>query len=195
MKIWVTRHGQTNLNKKKLMQGVVDEPLNETGIRQAEAAAEKVRDVQFDAVYSSPLDRAITTASIIGHIDRGNIIVDERIIEANFGPYERKSYFLLNPLMTLYWGFPEIFPAPKGVETTSQMVARSHEFLRELEQKDYENVLVVCHGGIIRSICGYLEDIKRGYRWRPRPHNCEIRVYECKNGRHELVDEIKNDKD
>ena len=194
MKIWVTRHGQTDLNKKKLMQGVVDEPLNETGIRQARAAAERVKDVTFDAVYASPLDRAVTTASIIGHVNKKDVIIDDRIIEANFGPYERKSYFRLNPLMTLYWVLPEVFPAPKGVESTEEMVARSHDFLRELEKKDYENVLVVCHGGIIRSICGYLEDRKRGYRWRPRPHNCEIRVYECINGSHTLVDEIKNDR-
>ena len=49
MKIWLTRHGQTNYNKQKLMQGLTDEPLNETGILQAKQAREKIGDIHFDA--------------------------------------------------------------------------------------------------------------------------------------------------
>lgn len=42
MKIWITRHGQTALNKQKLMQGLTDEPLNETGIQQAKEARKRL---------------------------------------------------------------------------------------------------------------------------------------------------------
>ena len=56
-----------------------------------------------------------------------------------------------------------------------------------LEKKDYENVLVACHGGIIRALCGYLEDQKNGIKWRPKPHNCEIRIYESVNGSHRRI--------
>lgn len=178
MVIWVTRHGQTDLNKAKLMQGRVDEKLNDNGRRQAEIAAQTVKDISFDAVYSSPLDRAVETASIIAGIDRGSVITDDRIIEADFGRYERRSYYRLGIAMTLFWALPEVFPAPKSVETISSMVKRSSEFLDELRQKDYENVLIVCHGGIIRAICGYLEKRPNGIKWRPKPKNCEIRRYE-----------------
>ena len=88
MKIWIARHGQTRLNKMRLMQGRTDEPLNETGIAQAKAAREKIGDIKFDAVYSSPLNRAIVTGSIIGNVDRSEIIIDDRLIEADFGKYE-----------------------------------------------------------------------------------------------------------
>ena len=77
MKIYITRHGQTDYNAKELMQGQIDIPLNETGIAQAKATRKKVEDVKFDAVYSSPLDRAKTTASIVGNIDKDKIIKDE----------------------------------------------------------------------------------------------------------------------
>ncbi len=184
MKIWVTRHGQTNLNLKKLMQGLVDEPLNETGILQAKAAHEKVKDIKFDAVYASPLDRAVETASIIAGVDRSEVITDKRIIETDFGKYDKCSYYKMGPAMTLYWALPEIFPAPKSVESIGSMVERSSSFLKELEKKDYDNVLVVCHGGIIRAICGYLEDRKNGIKWRPKPHNCEIRVYEVSGNKY-----------
>lgn len=182
MKIWVTRHGQTNLNKKRLMQGLTDEPLNETGIQQAKDAREKIGDVKFNAVYASPLDRAITTASIIGGVEKDEVIIDPRIIEVDFGKYEQRKYYLMGIPMTLYWACPEVFPAPKSVETIASMVERSSDFLKDLEEegrkKGYENVLVTCHGGIIRALCGNLENAPKGIKWRPKPHNCEIRTYE-----------------
>ncbi len=189
MKIWVTRHGQTDLNAQKLMQGRSDIPLNETGRAQAKAARELIGDVKFDAVYASPLDRAIETASIIGGVDRSKIIIDERIIETDFGKYEQKPYATMGLPMNLYWMLPEVFPAPPTVETTDQMIERVRSFFTELEAQDYENVLVTCHGGIIRVIRGYLEDARRGYVWRPRPKNCEIRVYESVNGKHTFLDQ------
>ena len=64
--IYIIRHGQTDLNKKRVLQGRVDEPLNEDGIRQAEAAAELLRslDIVVDSVWSSPLQRAMDTAGL-----------------------------------------------------------------------------------------------------------------------------------
>lgn len=191
MKIWITRHGQTTLNKQKLMQGLTDEPLNETGINQAKEARKKIGDIHFDAVYASPLQRAIQTASIIGNVDQKDVKIDSRIIEVDFGDYELRNYFKLGLKMTSYWAFPELFPAPKSVESVESMIKRSHSFLKELESKNYENVLIVCHGGIIRSLCGYLEDRKNGIKWRPKPNNCEIRVYESNHGKHTFIETYK----
>ena len=195
MNIWLTRHGQTDLNKAHLFQGRYDEPLNETGIRQAEEMRQQLiarhPGLVFDAVYASPLRRAMVTGSILGDVPESEILVDERILEADFGRYEKKKYYLLNPGMALYWAFPELFPAPASVETISSMIARSHAFLKELEKKDYENVLVACHGGILRALCGYMEDRKNGIKWRPRPHNCEIRVYHTAEGQHQLLEIIR----
>ncbi len=191
MKIYVTRHGQTDYNKKRMMQGRSDIPLNEVGIAQATARRKMLGDIKFDAVYSSPLIRAVKTAQIIGNVSEEEIIKDERIIEANFGKYELMNYYGTGIPMMLYWSFPELFKAPKGVETIQEMIDRTSSFLKELEQKDYENVLVACHGGIIRPIRGYLENKKSGIIWRPRPKNCEIFVYECIDGKHRLVEDIQ----
>jgi len=176
------------------MQGLTDEPLNEKGISQAKWIGEKIKkdypELKFDAIYASPLGRAINTASIISGVDPSAIIVDPRIIEVDFGKYEKMPYRSLGLHMTLYWMFPEFVPAPKGVETIDTMVKRSREFLKEIEQKEYENVLIVCHGGIIRALCGYLEDRKSGVRWRPKPKNCEVRVYESRSGVHKPITSI-----
>ena len=149
MKIWLTRHGQTDLNKDRRMQGRSDIPLNETGLNQAKTVRAQITEQYPDLVF-----------------------------DADFGRYEKKKYYLLGPRMTLYWACPEIFPAPPTVETTAEMVARARSFLNDLREKDYENVLIACHGGIIRVLRGCLENRPRGYRWRPKPLNCEMNIYE-----------------
>ena len=72
MKVWITRHGQTDLNKKQLMQGVYDEPLNETGIAQAEETRKKIGDMKFDAVYCSKENSHDHRRCIRRGIDRGS---------------------------------------------------------------------------------------------------------------------------
>jgi len=186
MKIWIARHGQTDLNHKKLMQGRTDAPLNEKGIAQARQSRRNIGDVHFDAVYASPLQRAKLTGSIIGNVDISEVIVDPRIIETDFGIYEKRKYYALGLPMTFYWTMPRIFPAPPTVETIDSMKERASSFLRELETKDYENVLVACHGGIMRALCGYLDEAPDGLRWE-RMKNCEIRVYEYKDGHHTFL--------
>ena len=209
MKIWLTRHGQTDLNKDRRMQGRSDIPLNETGLAQAgemrRILGEKHPGLVFDAVYTSPLQRAVTTGAIIAGIPEKEIIIshltdsadgfsgirtDVRLIETDFGRYEAKKYYLLGPRMTLYWACPEIFPAPPTVETTASMTGRVRSFLDELEKEDYENVLIACHGGILRVLSGCLENRPRGYKWRPKPHNCEMRVYESSGNHYRCLERI-----
>ena len=173
------------------MQGRTDAPLNETGILQARQAREKIADMHFDAVYSSPLQRARKTASIIGDVPEDKILIDDRLVEVNFGKYELHRYELLGPKMTLYWLLPEYMPSPATVEPLSSMVARSTSFLQDLEKKDYDNVLVVCHGGILRTLCGYLIHDPKGIMWRPKPHNCEIRVFDTENREHPMIRDIR----
>lgn len=136
MKIWIARHGQTNLNKAHLMQGHTDEPLNETGIAQAHTMRERIGDVHFDAVYASPLHRAITTATILGDVPEAEVQIDPRVIEVAFGKYELRQYERQGIWMSAFWLLPEVFPAPPTVETIAQMKERSRSFLQELEQKD-----------------------------------------------------------
>ncbi len=192
MRIYITRHGQTDYNKKRMMQGRSDIPLNEVGISQARDRRRSLGDIKFDAVYSSPLKRAVKTAEIIGGVSEDQIIKDERIIEANFGKYELRNYYTTGISMMAYWTLPEVFPAPKSVETIREMRERTASFLRELSKKDYETVLVACHGGIIRPIRGFLENKKSGIIWRPRPKNCEVFVYESQSdGSFRMVEDIQ----
>lgn len=190
MKIWISRHGQTDLNLQDRWQGRIDMPLNENGKAQARAMRQAIGPVHFDRVYASPLNRAIETASIIGDVPYDQIITDSRLIEADFGKYDTKKYSDPSVLpLALFWRLPEILPAPRTVETVDSLVRRSSSFLKEIEAEcsGMSDVLVTCHGGIMRALTGYLADRKNGIVWRPRPKNCEIRVFESVDGTHRFI--------
>ncbi|MBR3004986.1 MAG: histidine phosphatase family protein, partial [Lachnospiraceae bacterium] len=86
--IYIIRHGQTEMNNVKALQGRSDHPLNETGVKQAEDTAELLADqgIKFDYVFSSPLIRAVQTAKLIS--PENEPVVDERLIEMDYGKYE-----------------------------------------------------------------------------------------------------------
>ena len=99
--IYIIRHGKTELNKAKVLQGRSDFPLNEEGVRQAEEAAARLGDVAFAHVYSSPLIRAVQTAEIVAPQIRP--VIDERLIEMDYGPYEGTDLTHLSPeLLTFF---------------------------------------------------------------------------------------------
>ncbi len=191
MKIWIVRHGQTRLNAIMVLQGHTDEPLNAKGVAQAHQAREKIGDVHFDKVYASTLKRAIETGAIVGGVSESEIVTDPRIMEVNFGRKELKHYLKLGPKMILFWAFPRIFHAPKTVEPIHSLVSRTSSFLddvlKEGRESGYENILVACHGGSMRALCGYMMGKKHGYVWRPGFHNCEVRVYDADPGQHRMV--------
>ena len=84
--IYIIRHGKTAMNHANLLQGRSDIPLNEEGIRQAREAADRLRDIRFDYVFTSPLGRAVETAEIV--VPGLEPVVDELLIEMDYGPFE-----------------------------------------------------------------------------------------------------------
>ena len=85
MDIYLIRHGETDWNKTKRLQGVTDIPLNAYGIELAEKTAEGLKDVPFDRIYTSPLIRAKETAQIILGTRQIPLLEDPRIKEIGFG--------------------------------------------------------------------------------------------------------------
>ena len=161
MKLYVVRHGETDWNKKKFMQGNTDVSLNETGISQAKMISEKLKDVNFDVCYSSPLSRAYDTASIICN-GKVNIQIDNRLEERELGEYEGKESSLYNS--EYYWNL-KIDSSDKGVESPKDLLKRISSFYDDLlEKHNDEVILIVSHGAIVRGlnfvINGYDENTK-----------------------------------
>ena len=88
MNIIVVRHGQTDWNVKDLLQGRTDIELNENGKNQTIETANKLVNMQIDAIYVSPLKRTIDTAQQINNTRNLNMLIDNRLIERGFGDFE-----------------------------------------------------------------------------------------------------------
>ena len=92
MKLYLVRHGQTDMNKEKLYYGWTDCPINEVGKKQAETLYGFFKNVEYHKVITSDLKRSVETAEII---TKGkNIVFDKRTAfrELNFGLWEGKHY-------------------------------------------------------------------------------------------------------
>lgn len=85
---WLVRHGQTLWNVEGRSQGSIDIELNECGLSQARLAAQQLKTICFEAVYSSPLKRAYRTAEIIAAECRTPVQVDCRLAELSMGVWE-----------------------------------------------------------------------------------------------------------
>lgn len=175
MNLYVVRHGQTDWNTKELVQGSTNIELNLTGIKQANEVAEQLKDINFSAIYSSPLNRAFDTAEIINQYHNLNIIKDNRIIERCFGIFEGTNK-LKNNLD--YWDYNSNL-STNNVESVHALFKRVNEFLHELYNKYQDtnsNVLVVTHGatGIaINAVINNLTTNLSSFGMK----NCEFKVF------------------
>lgn len=183
-KIFIIRHGQTNLNKKRVLQGRIDEPLNEDGIQQAKAAAQMLRSLNesIDFVWSSPLGRAKETARIVAG-DDVPLQTDERLIEMDYGPYEGADLTAPPQEIVTFFGDFVNQPAPEGMEPLSQVVQRLGDFLEELCSKPPQgSVLISTHAIAMKGALEYLTPDSNGAYWGKHIQNCDIYVTELKEG-------------
>lgn len=182
--IYIIRHGQTELNKKQILQGRVNEPLNEDGIRQAESAAELLEGfgISIDTVWSSPLQRAIDTAGIIVG-DDVKIRVDDRLLEMDYGPYEGVD--LTSPPEEIITFFSDFVnnPAPPGMEPLAKIVQRLGDFLEDLRKDPPQgNILISTHAIAMKGALEYLTPDSKGSYWGKHVKNCDIYVTKLENG-------------
>lgn len=191
-KIYIIRHGQTDLNKKHILQGRVDEPLNDDGILQAKAAAALLDslDVSIDQVWSSPLGRAQDTALLITGEDVP-LRTDDRLLEMDYGPYEGLD--LASPpeeIITFFSDFAHQ-PAPEGMELLSDVVQRLGGFLEELREDPPEgNVLLSTHAIAMKGALEYLTPESGGSYWGKYIKNCDIYVTTLEDGEFTVPEQL-----
>ena len=149
MKLYVVRHGQTDQNVLGLVQGDTESDLTEKGREEAKALQELVESLDIDVVVSSPLRRALDTAKIITN-NKKEIIIDDRLIERDFGLSEGKP--VDEELTVKYWDF-RLNTDINQVEKVQDLMFRITEFIEDMRNKyDDKKVLVVAHSAILRAI-------------------------------------------
>ena len=157
-----------------------------------------MKDIRFDACFSSPLIRARETAEIVLR-ESGNgsvpIQTDERLKEFHFGEEEGTpvTYTSL-PVETaqLYFTDALRFPGFPGGESIQDLCRRTGDFLRELcERGKYTNVLIGTHGCALRAIMNPLYDQPEHF-WQKRvPANCSVTILEVTGGQPRIVESDK----
>lgn len=158
LRVYLLRHGQTAWNADSNRYcGRSDIALTEKGLEQAAAVREQLKDIQLDAVYSSPLQRASVTA----HIASGqNVITDQRLIEVDFGRWEyktREEFIEEDPKSWEDWDAdPTSVKAGGTGETGSEVVNRVDDFFGEMIGRYAgKTILVAAHNGINRLYMAY----------------------------------------
>lgn len=154
LKVYLLRHGETSMNADgNRYCGRTDVELTEKGIGQANNVKEQVKDIQFDAVFCSPLIRSSATAKIAA--EGNEIKEDARLIEVDFGNWEgktREEFIAEDPDSWKQWNAdPMIAKAGSTGETAKEVVERVNSFFEEV-RNTYPNgtVMVVGHNGINR---------------------------------------------
>lgn len=152
MKIFITRHGQTEWNALGKLQGRQDIKLNEVGKEQALTTGEKIKNEKIDIIITSPLKRAKETAEIINKQFNVEIVEDDRLMVRCYGDFEGITKVELKEKKIQY---PEIDDACNylknidifNMETIQDLCARIYECLDEITTKYQDkNLLIVTHG-------------------------------------------------
>lgn len=163
--IYVVRHGETEWNVEKRLQGQSDSPLTEKGKNQAKAVSKMFSNKNFDVVYASDLFRAKKTAEVIALEKKMIVKTSEMLRERNFGKHEGKLWEeykrdlseSLDVLSSLDRQKSFGYKVDDDVESDEEVMGRFFTFLRQVALTHLnKKVLVITHGGVMRTALVHL---------------------------------------
>jgi probable phosphomutase (TIGR03848 family) len=153
----LVRHGLTAMTGPVLAGWTPGLHLDERGQAQADAVAERLRLVPFDAIVSSPLDRCLDTAAAVAEGREADVQVDERLGECRYGDWTGRPLkeLVKDPLWKVVQGHPSavVFPGPEG-EALRDTQARAVGAVRDWNARLGPDAtwLACSHGDVIKSV-------------------------------------------
>lgn len=156
MAYYLVRHGETSWNKDNRIQGWTDISLSELGLKQAEVLSYVLKDITFQAVYSSDLIRSIQTAQAYEQLTGQKVILDPLLREIHFGDWEGKTWQEIitehkDAFASGLYDNPDSRTHSGESMNMFKMRASTH-FKAIVERHPSDNVLIFTHGGNIRMI-------------------------------------------
>lgn len=156
-RIILVRHGETDHNVRKIVQGQLDVPLNKQGIAQAKTAGIRLKKLKIDYAYSSDLKRAHTTAIEITKHHTIQLVTTPLLRERYYGQFQGKSHeeivVSIPETKSVDWRELQVSGKKYGIETNDEVIARLTQFKNKLHHDHPDKtVLIVAHGGSIHLL-------------------------------------------
>lgn len=171
MKIYITRHGETEWNREGRMQGWENSNLTEKGIDNARRLGESLKNIDFECIYCSPLGRAVETANCIRGNKDTKIVIKENLKEMGFGIWEGMDHLKIEELYPSqrfnFWSQPHLYNPVNG-ESFEELLSRVRNVWYDIISNAYgENILIVSHAVVIKAIHSIIKNILLEDFWGP----------------------------
>jgi broad specificity phosphatase PhoE len=177
-RLYLVRHGETDWNAEGRLMGSTDRPLNARGERQAATLAADLAGVSWDRAFSSPLVRARRTAEVVlaARPDAPPLLIDDRLREMDFGPYEgwSEAELAAEPVTAAWRRDGAQVP---GIEWEDEVAERARSFLASLGDPG-GTALVVGHGRTLRILIAAALGLPPSFAGSLRMRNCRPAVLE-----------------
>jgi len=182
----LVRHGETEWNVTEVFRGRIDIGLNEAGVKQAELLAEHLSKMKIDAIYSSPLKRALTTAEKIAGCHRLEVVVTPGLIDLDFGGWQGLSHQeVRNKYKELYaqWkSHPDLVRMPAG-ESLDEVRKRAMSVVDEVIAKYEGSVVLASHRVVNKVLICALLGLDNSHFWNIRQDTCGMTIFTYENER------------
>ena len=184
--IILARHGETEWNVEEVFRGRIDIELNQTGIKQAELLAEYLSHIKIDAVYSSPLKRAVKTAEIIAGYHKLDVEIAPGLIDFDCGKWQGLPHQeVKDKYKELYAQWiknPHQVKIPAG-ESLNDVRKRAMSIVEAVIAKYSGTVVLVSHRVVNKVLICALLGLDNSHFWNIRQDTCGITTFSYENER------------
>jgi broad specificity phosphatase PhoE len=186
----LARHGETAWNAENVFRGRADVDLDRVGLKQAELLGKYLSNWELEAIYSSPLRRALDTANMVARYQKVAVRVAEGLTDFDYGEWqslpEQEVKKLYPALLNEWHSNPHKVRTPGG-ESLEDVRRRAVEVVDGILSRDHRNVLLVSHRVVIKVLICYLLGLDNSCFWNIRHDVCGITTFDHVDGRFVLT--------
>jgi len=186
----LARHGETAWNVEKVFRGRADVDLNRVGLKQAELLGKYLSNWELEAIYSSPLRRALDTANMVARYQKVAVRVAEGLTDFDYGEWqsvpEQEVKKLYPALLNEWHSNPHKVRTPGG-ESLEDVRRRVVELINDILPRHRGNVLLVSHRVVIKVLICYLLGLDNSHFWNISQDVAGITIFNYADGRFVLT--------
>ncbi|MFC1904294.1 histidine phosphatase family protein [Chloroflexota bacterium] len=189
--ITLIRHGETEWNIGEVFRGRIDIELNETGVKQAYLLAKYLSGVKIEAIYSSPLKRALKTAETIAGYQKLEVKIAPGLVDFNFGKWQGLPHQEVKDkykkLYAEWTNNPHQVKIPEG-ENLNEVRERAMGIVGNIIAKYKDNVILVSHRVVNKVLICALLGLDNSHFWNIRQDTCGMTTFTYENERFTLTE-------